>query len=154
MAVFLFIAIVLNFVTADAIAYQAKSTSFYDDIPGNKYSLRGHLFDFNSKGMIDEILKLESDLDYFAGFHFGVRPFDSPEVYRSLVRSSYFGLNVNITGNFKVEVLSLMRFEVEIQLVPIVMVLDWAGYIGSFLEDNCFWIEGKFEPMVFKTFLT
>ena len=119
MAAFVFIAVVLNLVTASdrilpegVLQFESESqalvdTDFYDH---NPLSFKGRLFDLNNKDSFDDIVKVESNADYIIGFAYGIRPFNSPEVYRSIVHSIYFGFNANLTGTIKFELFDFARF--------------------------------------------
>ena len=129
-----------------------ESTKFFDKFKGNAASHDGRLLAWN--GQFKNLIKLEYSLDYFAGLVFGVRPFNSVEIYRAHVRSTHATISANLTSTLHIELFEMARFALKLDLVPFVAELALTGYMGSALQDDCLWLEGKQYPLLINTYLT
>jgi len=87
----------------------------------------------------DDPVKLQIDLDLFAGVKFGDSPFYNYDVYRSTVQNLHISGSTNLTLTIRSEILNLVKFDVEVTLVPLLVGAGFSFYATSALADNCAW---------------
>ena len=76
----------------------------------------------------------------FAGLLGGNFPYYSPELYRANVQDLKLQASLNLTTSFKIQILNLAKFDLEIDFVPLLLGIGASAYTSSLLEDNCIWV--------------
>ena len=82
---------------------------------GNKFSHQNRLFQYNfneNNGV---------SLDYFGGLIFGHFPYYDADVYQAIVHDYKIQGSLNLTATVKFELLNLIKFELEIEVVPLML---------------------------------
>jgi len=62
--------------------------------------------------------------------------------------------STNITANFKMELLNLVKFDIEFEFVPLLIGISMEFYTTSAIGDNCVWPNIKIKPLNFYTRVT
>ena len=92
--------------------------------------------------------------DFFSGLLMGNFPFYSEYAYRANVNSFQLTGSTNVTFNFHVEFMNIVKFDLEMDFVPISITGGLRSYATSALEDNCMWIFGNLGVLQLNTRLT
>lgn len=97
---------------------------------------------------------MEASLDYFGGVLVGNFPFFSPEVYKANVFDFKIQGSMNFTFNFKIQFGQMLKLNYEINMVPLLLGLEFNAYSTSSIGDNCGWITGDINTFLLSTSLT
>jgi hypothetical protein len=60
---------------------------------------------------------------------------------------------MNFTFNFKIQIAKLVKLNYEINMVPLLLGLEFSAFSTSTLGDNCGWISGDINTFMLTTYM-
>ena len=84
----------------------------------------------------------------------GLFPEDEPIIYEAIVKDTSIQASMNFTTNFKVQILNLVKLDLEFEFVPALVTFGVKHYSTSYLGDNCIWLYTNHHALLYETRLT
>jgi hypothetical protein len=108
-------------------------------LKGNEFTSSGRLIEMSSL-TDNRFFRWEFSVDFFAGVIFGLFHEDSPIIYGAIVNDYKAEAAVNITANWKIQIMNFIKTDLEVQFTPIMGTVGMKTYSTSYLGDNCVWV--------------